>query len=84
MGPTALAPSQSLNDSLWKAWDLAQKRWHNTRLLHMRSPTNHKSMGLSSRLLTPKFKGGQVLPLGVEGTVDGQRVLAMTQGLPLV
>ena len=34
--------------------------------------------------LTPKFKSGQALPFGVEGTVDGQRVLAMTQGLPLI
>lgn len=48
--------------------------------------TNLEGTGLISALgpLTPKFKSGQALPLGVEGTVDGQRVLAMTQGLPLI
>ena len=35
-------------------------------------------------LLTPKFKGSQVPFFGVESTVDGQRVLATAQGLPLV
>lgn len=34
--------------------------------------------------LTPKFKGGQAPLLAVEGTVDRQRILASTQGLPLI
>lgn len=47
-------------------------------LLAMRAPLS------APGLLTSKFKGGQALLLGVKGTVDGQRVLAATQGLPLV
>jgi hypothetical protein len=47
-------------------------------------PTTHKSTISALGPLTTKFKGAQTLCLGVEGTVDGQRVLATTQGLPLI
>ena len=48
------------------------------------TPPTVRAQVLAPALLTPKFKGGQILFLGVESTVDGQGVLASTQGLPLV
>lgn len=53
-----------------------QSQLFNTGLVRARTP--------ALKPLTPKFKGGQAPLLAVEGTVDRQRVLASTQGLPLV
>lgn len=70
-------------------WDLAPKGGGCTTHLHTEAqlpltlPATRAQLS-GPGLLTAKLKGGQVLLLGVKGTVDGQRVLATTQGLPLV
>lgn len=76
-------------ECLW--WDdrlLAQQSVCNAHLhtqagLPLTPPTMRAQVSAPA-LLTPKFKGGQILFLGVESTVNGQGVLASTQGLPLV
>lgn len=82
--PQPRPPSQSLSDSggmtgSWPSREGCNDHLHTQAGLPLTWPTVR-----APALLTPKFKGGQILFLGVESTVDGQGVLASTQGLPLV
>ena len=86
--PQPQPPSQSLSDSGGMTGSRPSRVGCNAHLhtqagLPLTPPTVRARVSAPA-LLTPKFKGGQILLLRVESTVDGHGVLASTQGLPLV